>query len=331
MRHQLLILNRSRKRAPDLRPSDRLIAGLCSMLIRPTRLVRTAIALKPATILRFHRSLTKRKYAALFGTSGRRARPGPKGPSAELVAAIVEMKRRNPRFGYQRIADQISVAFNIHVEKDFVRRVLSKHYQPDPRSGGPSWLTFLGHSKDSLWSLDLFCCESLVLNTHWVMVVIDQCTRRIVGFAVHRGRPDGQAACRMLAKILSGAALPIYLSSDNDSVFDCRRWKANLRVLDIEEIKTVPYVPLSHPFVERLVGTIRREYLDRVPFWTAIDPERKLATFQRYYNEQRAHQGLGGAFPAVARAKNNARRAARPHDFRWARHCRGLYQLPTAT
>jgi hypothetical protein len=68
------------------------------------------------------------------------------------------------------------------------------------------------------------------------------------------------------------SAAPRYLSSDNDPLFKFRRRKANLRILDVAEVKTVPYVPLSHPFVERLIGTIRREFLDYVPFWGAGDP-----------------------------------------------------------
>jgi hypothetical protein len=67
------------------------------------------------------------------------------------------------------------------------------------------------------------------------------------------------------------------------------QWQANLRVLDVKEIKPVPYVPLSHPFVERLIGTIRREYLDQTLFWTAADLEEKLRVFQRYFNRHRAH------------------------------------------
>ena len=59
---------------------------------------------------------------------------------------------------------------------------LAVRYQRAPDSAGPSWLTVLGHAKDSLWSLDLFRCESALLRTHWVLVVMDQCTRRIVGF-----------------------------------------------------------------------------------------------------------------------------------------------------
>ena len=95
---------------------------------------RCAIVLKPATILSFQRLLVKRKYGELFSPK-RRGRPGPKGPSAELIAAIVEMKRRNPRFGYQRIADQVNLAFDVPVDKHLVRRVLAKHCRPDPAPG----------------------------------------------------------------------------------------------------------------------------------------------------------------------------------------------------
>jgi hypothetical protein len=73
------------------------------------------------------------------------------------------MKRRNPSFGYQRIAQQLSLVFNTEVDKDVVRRVLARHFRPDSSDRGSSWLTFLGHSKDSLWSLDFFRCESLTL------------------------------------------------------------------------------------------------------------------------------------------------------------------------
>ena len=279
VKHQLLILNRSRARAPDLRPTDRVIIGLCAILMRPARLLRSAFVLKPSTILSFHQTLVKRKYRLLF-TRKTRGKPGPIGPSPELISAIVEMKRRNPRFGYQRIADQISLNFNIEIEKDVVRRVLAKHYRPQPGANGPSWLTFLGHSKDSLWSVDLFRCESLILKSHWVMVVMDQFSRRLIGFAVHAGTPDGPTVCRMFNSIISGSMPPRYLSSDNDPLFQFRQWKANLRILDVTEVKTVPYVPLSHPFVERLIGTIRREFLDQVPFWSSRDLERKLLLFR---------------------------------------------------
>ncbi len=147
--------------------------------MRPTRLLRSAIVLRPATILSFHQALVKRKYRLLFTP---------------------------------------------------IR------------------------------------CESVILKSHWVMVVMDQFTRRIIGFAVHAGVLDGSTVCRMFNSIIGGTKSPRYLSSDNDPLFIFRQWNANLRILEVTEVKTAPYVPLSHPFVERLIGTIRREYLDQVPF-----------------------------------------------------------------
>ena len=68
-------------------------------------------------------------------------------------------------------------------------------------------------------------------------------------------------------------------SSDHDPLYRFHQWKANLPILNVQEIKTVPYVPLSHPFVERLIGTIRRECLDRVVFWTPADLEMSSSIF----------------------------------------------------
>ena len=106
------------------------------------------------------------------------------------------------------------------------------------------------------------------------------------------------------------------------------QWQANLRILDVKEIKTVPCVPLSHPFVERLIGTIRRECLDRTLFWTAADLETKLLDFQRYYNGHRAHAGLDGRTPEQSQDAGSVR--ADVSSYRWQPHCRGLYQTPIA-
>jgi hypothetical protein len=190
-KHQLLILNRSRRRAPNLRILDRLIAGFCSLWIRPRRLRRVAIAFKPSTFLSFHRALVQRKYRLLF-SSKQRTKPGPKGPTADLIHAVVEMKERNPTWGCPQIAEQINLAFGTSMNKDAVRRILAIHYRPTSTEGGASWLTFIGHMKDSLWSLDMFRCESIVLQTYWVLVVMDQYTRRIIGFGIQPGVVDGR-------------------------------------------------------------------------------------------------------------------------------------------
>lgn len=326
VKHQLLIVNRSRQRAPNLRALDRVVAGWLALWVRPSRLLRSAIMLKASSLLRFHQAMCRRKYRMLFSPNGRR-KPGPKGPSAELMHAVVEMKQRNPRWGCPRIAEQIALAFNVPIDKDVVRRILAHHYLPEPGSGGPSWLTLLGHMKDSLWSMDLFRCESATLKTHWVLVVMDQYTRRIIGFGVQAGAVDGGALCRMFNRAIRGQrGLPKYLSSDHDPLYKFHQWQANLRVLEVREIKSVPYVPLSHPFVERLIGTIRRECLDHTLFWTSADLENKLLDFRTYYNLHRTHHTREGRTPDMPASQP----VANLDSFRWQAHCRGLYQTPVA-
>ena len=239
------------------------------------------------------------------------------------------MKRRNPKFGCVRIAQQISHVFCVALDKDVVRRVLAKHYRPKPGAEGPSWLSFIAQCKDSLWSVDLFRCESILLKSHWVMVVMDVFTRRLVGFGVAPAPIDGMSVCRMLNHAVAGQPLPKHLSTDHDPLFRFHRWLANLRVLDIEEIKSVPYAPVSHPFVERLIGTIRREVLDQMFFWNAFDLTRKLEMFRHYYNERRVHRSLCGTTPAQHAGASALVPAALDH-YGWRQYYHGLFHIPVA-
>jgi putative transposase len=200
-----------------------------------------------------------------------------------------------------------------------------------PSGYGPSWLTFIGHANDSLWSVDLFRCEPATLKSHWVMVIIDQFSRRIIGFAVHAVDCDGVAYRRMFNKIIVGKLLPKYLSSDNDPLFLFHRWKANLRILEIDELKSVPGTPTSHPFIERVIGTTRREYLDYLIFFSDRDLQKKLDHFQDYYNNYRCHSSLGMKTPKVMAMEGATQKnTASLDEYRWKLHCNGLYELPVA-
>ena len=105
------------RRAPNLRMRDRVIAGVCSLFLRPSRLARSAVVLKPSTLLKLHRILVKRKYRLLFLST--RKKPGPKGPSEELIRAVIEMKKRNPDWGCPRLANQIALAFGLSANATF--------------------------------------------------------------------------------------------------------------------------------------------------------------------------------------------------------------------
>ena len=160
------------------------------------------------------------------------------------------------------------------------------------------------------------------------MGVMDIFTRRIVGFGVAAANLARIQVCRMFNRAIAGQTKPRHIFSDHDPLFRFQRWRTNLRVLEVDEIKTIPGTPRSHAFVERLIGTIRREYLDRIWFWQRSDLERKLEDYKTFYNQHRCHTGWpeqrrhnGGAPPPPC---------ARLDSYRWRCHCSGLYQTPAA-
>jgi len=118
LKQQLIVLGRSRRRAPNLRVGDRLLFGLLALLLRKARIRKVAVCVRPSTLLAFHQALVRRKYGRLFSSIGTTKTPAPGG-------------------------------------------------------SGPSWLSFIGHATNSLWSVDLFRCESIVLHSYWVLVVMD--------------------------------------------------------------------------------------------------------------------------------------------------------------
>ena len=121
LKQQLIIHSRSRLRAPNLSTQDRALLGFLSLFLNPRRIARSAILLKPSTLLRFHTAMKKRKYRLMYSPGGGR-KPGPKGPSREIIDAIVAMKRRNPRYGCPRIAQQINVAFGLDLDSPLINQ-----------------------------------------------------------------------------------------------------------------------------------------------------------------------------------------------------------------
>lgn len=161
------------------------------------------------------------------------------------------------------------------------------------------------------------------------MLAIDINTRRIIGFSTHEGEVDGLIACRLFNRIQSGLSPPRWLSTDHDPLFTHHRWHANLRILGIKEVKSVPYTPVSHPFVERAIGSVRREFLDQVLFWSGRDLSKKLGLYMAYYNKTRGHLSLNSRTPEQ-KAKNTASSKLLIGTYSWISHCNGLFSTPIA-
>ena len=242
---------------------------------------------------------------------------------------MVEIKTKNPRYGCPKIALLVSKLLGEEISEQTVRRILRKHFRSAPGSG-PSWLNAIGTAKDVLWSMDLFCVESIRLQTHWVMLVMDHHTREIIGFAVDAGNLSGEDICKMFGSIrLRSGRSPRHLSTDNDPLFQFHRWEANLRIFDIDEIKSVLETPWSHPFVERAIGTVRREYLDHYLFWNARGLETGLAQYANYYNEARVHSSLFGQTPRGLSGAGAISKIDLQNHV-WKSYCHGRFSIPVA-
>jgi len=104
-------------------------------------------------------------------------------------------------------------------------------------------------------------------KSYWIMVVVEVFTRRIIGFGAAATELDGAVICRDVHWRDRKADTPQYLCSDHDPLLRFHRWLANLPILKVDEIKAIPCTLRSHTFVERLIGSVRREYLDRTLFF----------------------------------------------------------------
>jgi len=124
--------------------------------------------------------------------------------------------------------------------------------------------------------------------------------------------------------------LPKRISTDNDPLFESLIWKINLAEWGVDEVKSVPTIPWSHPFVERLIKSVRNEYLDNLLFWNGVDLERKLEKYREYFNTGRVHRSLEGKFPSQVANENRVKHAD-IRDYRMKSFCNGMYKVPIAT
>ena len=257
LKHQQLIAHRSGGNTSRLITADRFLCGFLVLFLHPRHIQKAAIVLKPATLAKFRHALLSRNYHRLFSLR-KNGKPGPKGPSNDLVRVIVELKQRNPRFGCPRIAQQINKAFGLNIDKDVVRRVLAKHYRPEPYDGGPSWLTFFRHAVESLGSLALFQRKSMLRKILSSLIAIGRCTRRII--------PGGITSCHFDQTVfwsLFAAGIPVVDASrsirpDHHPPISHHRYRRKLLDVDRKEILAIS--PRAPPFTARRIRTRRRNH-----------------------------------------------------------------------
>jgi putative transposase len=329
LRQQLAILRRKQgfKKCPRLNNQDKIIFAVLGGLLSKVQLVRSAIVIRPSTVLKLHRLFVNAKYRFIYKPSV--GKPGPQKPSRALIDLVVQTKIKNPSMGCLQIAQLISLNFDFTIGKSSVFRILKQYLPSAGPSPNESWLALFGVKRDHLWSMDLFRVESAFLKAHWVMVVMDMYSRRIVGFASEKGSVDAATACRMFNRIALGQTIPKYLSTDWDELFQTQIWEAGLRVREIQHVRSIGGVPWSHPYIESVIGKIRSECTDRILFFSQEQLEARLEEYRVFFNDRRPHSSLSGHTPETF-CGNLERKKASIGKFRWKGQCRGLFSVPTA-
>ena len=281
VKHQQLIARRSVGKAPRLSTSDRFICGFLVLFMHPRLIRKVAVFLKPATLTKFRRALLSRNYRRFFSTR-KKGKPGPKGPSDDLIRVIVELKQRNARFGCPRIAQQINKAFGFNIDKDVVRRVLAKHYLPEPYDGGPSWLTFFRHTSESLWIIAQFQRKSILPNIHLSLLAIGLCTRRIIICGIASCHFDQTVFCSLFTAGIPVVEASTSLSPAHNPPFSHHRYRRKL--FDVGRTQTLAIFPRAPPFAERRIRTKRRCHRDYRSNCSAIVLETGHEALNNNYN-----------------------------------------------
>jgi putative transposase len=292
LRHQLRVLERQVGR-PRWRPSDRLFLAALSRTL-PSPAWRSLLP-SPDTLLRWHRELVRRKWAAY----ARRPRRQRSVPRSELHELILRLARENGRWGYRRIQGEL-LKLGHSCSHLTVRKVLRSHgLPPAPRRGQRTWREFVRQHADQILATDFFVVDTVWLSRLYVLFWIEVGSRR-VHLAGCTDRPTGawvaQQARNLAWKLQDGELAARFLLRDRDSKFGAA-FDQVFRSEGVEVIRLPYRTPVANSFAERWVGTARREALDHLLIFGRRHLERVLEEFLEHYHEARPHQGLGQRRP----------------------------------
>jgi putative transposase len=283
LRHQLSVLARQHQR-PRLRPADRAFIAALARLLPHRR--RHGLVVTPATLLRWHRELVRRKW-----TYPQR-KPGRPPTGRALRELVLRLARENPGWGYQRIAGEL-IKLGFRISPSTVRRLLAlAGLEPAPRRGAVSWPAFLRRQATSLLACDFFTVETVALRRLYVLFFIELGSRR-VHFAGCTTNPSGTWVVQQ-ARNLGFTNLferMRFLIHDRDSKFTAS-FDEVFRSEGITVIHTPVRAPQANAYAERFVRTARTECLDWLLIIGRRHLEHVLRIYIQHYNRERPHRGL---------------------------------------
>jgi hypothetical protein len=291
LRHQLAVLHRQVAR-PRYGPSDRLILATLARLLPRERW--SAFLVTPATLLRWHRELVRRRWTYAREPRVRR------GLDPAVVELVLRLARENPRWGYLRICGECA-KLGMKVSATSVRNILRRHgLGPAPRRSGPSWGEFLRCQAAGVLACDFFTVETVALTRMYVLFFIEL-ERRLVWLGGVSPHPTGEwvtQQARNLTMVLGERTAQVkLLVRDRDAKF-VGSFDAVFAADSVRVVKTPVRAPRANAYAERWVRSVRAECLDWILIWNRHHLERVLSAYVDHYNRARPHRG-GLEVPAV--------------------------------
>jgi len=289
LRHQLRVLRRKSGR-PKLRRLDRAFLSAAARKLPRERWGSFLVG--PATLLRWHRELVRRKWTY------RSKRVGRPPISAEVRELILRLAKENPRWGCVRIQGELR-GLGIRVGATTIRSLLRRQgLGPAPRRDGPSWSEFLRAQAEGVLACDFFSVETVFLRTLYVLFFIEVGTRRLHITKATRN-PDAAFVTQQARNLCLTEGLPAgvrFLVRDRDSKYT-RSFDAVFETEGARVILTPIRAPKANAFAERLIRTVRSEVLDLTLVLGRRHLDHLLARYARHYNSHRPHRGIALAPP----------------------------------
>jgi putative transposase len=291
LRHEVTVLRRQVHR-PALQPADRaVLAGLARLLPR-RHLGRFFV--QPTTLLRWHRALVAKHWTYSHG------RPGRPAIAKGSTALILLLAKENPTWGYRRIHGELST-MGVTIAPSSVWAILKRHgIEPSPRRSGPTWAEFLAAQAKGLMACDFFSVDTVLLRRLYVLVFIHHDTRlvRIAGVTAKPISEWVTQQARNLSMELADRLIAVkFLVRDRDTKFKAS-FDAVFAGDGIRVIRSPIRAPRANAICERVIGTLRRECLDRVLILGRRHLEAVLAEYVDHYNSHRPHRSLGQRPPS---------------------------------
>ena len=285
LRHELSILRRQAGR-PRFELHDRILLAAFSRML--PRHCWAAFSVRPETLLAWHRRLVARSWTYPH------RRPGRPPINRDVRELILRLARENASWGYLRIAGELR-KLGISVSGSSVRNILTQAgLPPAPQRDAQSWRSFLRAHGESILACDFFTVDTIWMRRLYVLAFISIDSRRVEYFAI-TSKPDTawmlQQARNLLMELDDRDRPARFLINDRDAKFP-RAFDALLSNDGVEIIRTPVRAPNANAYMERWVGTVRRECLDRLLIVGHRQLEHVLRVYVTHYNRQRPHRAL---------------------------------------